>query len=253
MRVNINSINNWIHKTPTVPLCTVSGINFDVYVSFLMFSVFVILFNQFDFFTLVTLGFGWFHSLTTSLVYYQTVKACGGSINTVTLATLGGISPTAMRDKPLALQLIAAVSGSILHFIYFIVAFILGGYHLEFALGEIHPSSKYSFFQALSVWYACLMMWQMLMNFCLPLFPLTGLEILRFAIGGFASQRTFLWICLIISLPISFLFLWYGTMQGPNLFQLWLAFWAFPQIVQIIFALHSGINDVHIITREIKN
>ena len=240
---DIDVVCDWIHKTPSIKILTMSGIPLHAHVSFLFLSAFIIALAGFNPFTIITLSIGWFTSLTTSLSHFVTVRACGGLIEKDVIWPLGGISPCSMENVPRALRLISAVSGPMLLFPYFMIYFLIGGGNLEFILGGIAPGAKYSFFEAVFVWAASLMLWLMAMNFLFPLHPLTGFELLRHSIGRFVSRQALVTTALVISTPMTLVFLWHGTMHGPNLLQLWLGIWAVPQLIQMSLALSKNSVD----------
>jgi hypothetical protein len=190
-------------------------------------------------YTVTTLSIGWMTSLLTSLSHFQVTRAIGGKIEKDVLWPLGGISPCTYEGVPTALKLLAAVAGPMLLFPFFVLYFLAGGAHLDLIIGQIAPGGEYGNFQTVMVWAASLMIWLMILNFLIPLHPLTGFELLRHSVGRFTSRTGLVATALVITVPWTYVFITHGAFYG-NLLQLWFGIWMLPQQIQMALALGKG-------------
>ena len=253
---DIDKIMEWIHSGPSLHLITAFGIPIHAHVSLLFLTCLIVITGISNIsYTLITLSIGWMTSLLTSLNHYQVTKAVGGVIEKDVLWAPGGISPASYKGIPDSLKLMAACAGPLLLFPFFIVYFLLsGGTHVEWALGLIAPGVGMASnsmgvpgvglttFEAVMYWAASLMLWLMAINFCYPLHPLTGFEILRYTIGRFVSRQILVSVALMIALPMTAVFFWQGATYF-NLLQIWIGIWGLPQVIQLIFAIATDSVD----------
>ena len=147
----------------------------------------------------------------------------------------GAGSPCDLSGVPGSLRLLAAVSGQAPYLVLFLLCFLLSGSRLELALA---PGDSF----AIVAWAASFMFWLMAINFCYPLHPLTGFELLRHTLGRFVGRTILVSIALAIAVPMTVVFFWQGA-KYFNLLQIWIGIWGLPQVVQIIMAIATDSVD----------
>lgn len=244
LRKDIDRIMDWIHSCPSLHLVTIMDVPIYAHVSLLFLSSLIIVTGMSNVqYTLITLGIGWMTSLLTSLNNYHVTRAVGGVIDKTVLWAPGGVAPATFEGVSAPLRLLAAISGPILLFPFFIVYFLLsGGNHIEFALGLIAPDGSVTTFHTVMLWATSLMMWLMAINFLYPLHPLTGFELLRHTIGRLFGKTLLVAVAFVIAVPMTAVFLWQGALYF-NLLQIWIAIWGLPQLVQMALAIGTNTVD----------
>lgn len=230
----------WVHNAPSVCIFNWGDVPIHAHVTFLFLSALILGFGithpETLWYTVITLSIGWLTSLLTSLSHFHVTRAVGGKIEKDVLWPLGGISPCSYEGVPTALKLLAAVAGPMLLFPFFVLYFFAGGAHLDMIIGRIAPGGEYSNFQTVMVWASSLMVWLMILNFLIPLHPLTGFELLRHSVGRFTSRSGLVATALVLSIPWTYIFVTHGAWFG-NLLQLWWGIYMLPQQIQLALAL----------------
>jgi len=230
----------WVHNAPSVCILKIGDVPVHAHVTFLFLSALILAFGITQvktlWFTVITLSIGWLTSLLTSLSHFHVTRAIGGKIEKNVLWPLGGISPASYEGVPTALKLMAAIAGPMLLFPFFVLYFIAGGAHLDLIIGRIAPGGEYGYLQTVMVWASSLMIWLMILNFAIPLQPLTGFELLRHSVGRFISRKALVATAFVLTLPWTYIFISHGAFYN-NLLQLWFGIWMMPQQIQMALAL----------------
>ena len=237
---DFDRVMEWVHNAPSVSIVRLGDVPIHAHVTFLFLSALILAFGithpETFWYTVITLSIGWLTSFLTSLSHFHVTRAIGGKIEKDVLWPLGGVSPCSYEGVPNALKLLAAVAGPMLLFPFFVLYFVAGGAHLDLIIGRIAPGGEYGNFQTVMVWAASLMIWLMVLNFLIPLHPLTGFELLRHSLGRFTSRTGLVSTALVLTLPWTYIFISHGAFYG-NLLQLWFGIWMIPQQVQMALAL----------------
>jgi len=240
---DFDRVMEWVHNAPSVCIVKIGDVPIHAHVTFLFLSALIlglgITHLETLWYTVTTLSIGWMTSLLTSLSHFHVTRAIGGKIEKDVLWPLGGISPCSYEGVPNALKVLAAVAGPMLLFPFFVIYFVLGGAHLDLIIGRIAPGGEYGNFQTVMVWASSLMLWLMILNFLIPLHPLTGFELLRNSVGRFTSRTGVVATALVMTLPWTYIFITHGAFYG-NLLQLWFGIWMMPQQIQMAIALSNG-------------
>ena len=114
--------------------------------------------------------------------------------------------------------------------VLFLIFFLLSGCRVEFALGLIAPNDNLGSFGAVVAWAASFMFWQIIINFCYPLQPLTGLELLKHSAGRYLSARSLAVVAWVVAAPLTAVFLWQGA-KYFCLLQIWIGLWGLPRLM----------------------
>jgi hypothetical protein len=248
---DISAVMNWVHNSPSIPLFKFYGIPLRAHISFIFLLLLTIASNALNhtsfWFVLTTHGIGWLTSLIASTNHYRTVKAVGGNIDNCVIWPLGGLSPVSFpKSVPEQLRFICDVSGPMVLFPLFMMYFLLNGGHLEPGLGLSNlgvygPGTAFNLgeWQVVALCASSLMMQLMIMNFLVPLHPLTGWSVLRHFLGGLMGRQGLVTLALLISTGWTYYFVVEGA-KTLNFFQLWFALWMMPQLVHMLVGLANG-------------
>jgi hypothetical protein len=237
---DFDRVMEWVHNAPSVCIVKLGDAPIHAHVTFLFLSALILGFgithSETFWYTVITLSIGWLTSLLTSLSHFHVTRAIGGKIEKDVLWPLGGISPASYEGVPNALKLMAAIAGPMLLFPFFVLYFIAGGAHLDLIIGRIAPGGEYGNVQTVMVWASSLMIWLMILNFAIPLHPLTGFELLRHTVGRFTSRTGLVATAFVLTVPWTYILISHGAFYG-NLLQLWFGIWMMPQQIQMAMAL----------------